>query len=68
MIGGSTLGYSRTGSDVNPIMPNITITSDITMAKTGRFILVEAKLMTIKINISRSYYKDEDEDKDAKVR
>jgi hypothetical protein len=47
MIGGSKRGYSRILKYRNPITPNITMTRLITMARTGRLILVEDKLIIV---------------------
>jgi hypothetical protein len=47
MIGGSTEGNSRTPNDSKPINPKIRITIDKTVAKTGRLILIEDKLIEL---------------------
>jgi len=47
MIGGSTEGKSRTPKNLYPITPNTTITTDITVANTGLFILTEDKLILV---------------------
>jgi hypothetical protein len=45
--GGSTLGNSRTPKNENPIIPKRIMTKDITMANTGRLILVIDKLAMV---------------------
>ncbi len=40
MMGGSTEGYSLTPKKLKPIAPNISITSDSTIAKTGPSMLI----------------------------
>jgi hypothetical protein len=46
-IGGSTLGYSRTPRKLIPIIPNTIIVMLITIASTGRLMLIEDKLAII---------------------
>jgi hypothetical protein len=45
IIGGSIDGKSRIPKKLYPMIPNTTITIDITVASTGLFILTEDKLM-----------------------
>ena len=47
MTGGSTAGYSRTPRYVKLITPKSTITTDMTMARTGRRMLSEERLMGV---------------------
>src|SRR5512139_2620276 len=44
MMAGSTLGYSRTPRNVNPITPNTTIAMLITIVRMGRWMQVEERL------------------------
>ena len=50
MTGGSTEGYSRTPKSEMPIPPNSRITRDITMASTGRLILILERLAIRPLN------------------
>src|SRR5690554_5402377 len=47
MIGLSTLGYSRTGRLVYPMIPKMMMNSTITVARTGRLILNSDKVMLL---------------------
>src|SRR5678809_873674 len=44
MTAGSTLGYSRTPRNVNPMMPNTTIAIEITIVRIGRSMHVDERL------------------------
>src|ERR1039457_44108 len=46
MIGGSIAGYSLTPRNLKLIAPKSTIARDITIASTGRLMLIEARLIS----------------------
>ena len=53
ITGVSRFGYSRTPRKKNPITPKMMMTMDITVARTGRWMLVAYRLMEVMICVMR---------------